>query len=150
MSKGCLAFMLAFFGFTAPVVADSWDDESGNGWGQGLHAPASYYEVQPGKYEWEAGGCKYEYKSDGGGFKEEYKCDRGGPYVNVLPPTQFVPPGYVSDGLQPARFLLGPQIAAGDGRYCREYQRQVWVAGALREAYGMACHQPDGAWQIVE
>jgi hypothetical protein len=32
------------------------------------------------EYEYESGGCKYEYKGRPGGFKEEYKCPtaRGG------------------------------------------------------------------------
>jgi surface antigen len=37
--------------------------------------------------EYEAGGCKYEYKSGPGGFKEEYKCDGGRPrYAGGPPP----------------------------------------------------------------
>jgi surface antigen len=37
--------------------------------------------------EYEAGGCKYEYKSGPGGIKEEYKCDGGGPrYAGGPPP----------------------------------------------------------------
>jgi hypothetical protein len=106
--------------------------------------------MKPGKYEWEAGGCKYEYKIDGGGFKEEYECDHGGPYADFLPPAPFVPYGYMADAAQPAQFLLGPRVAAGAGRYCREYQKQVWVGGTLEAAYGMACYQPDGAWELVD
>lgn len=35
------------------------------------------------------------------------------------------------------------------GAYCREYQQDVWVNGELQRAYGTACQQPDGSWQIV-
>ena len=35
------------------------------------------------------------------------------------------------------------------GRYCREFQHQVTVGGRLQSAYGTACRQPDGAWEIV-
>ena len=35
------------------------------------------------------------------------------------------------------------------GDYCREYQQTVTVAGQTEEAYGTACRQPDGAWQVV-
>jgi hypothetical protein len=35
------------------------------------------------------------------------------------------------------------------GRYCREYQRSVVVAGREQQAWGTACLQPDGDWQIV-
>ena len=35
-----------------------------------------------------------------------------------------------------------------DGRYCREYQQTVIVGGEQQQAYGTACRQPDGTWQI--
>jgi 17 kDa outer membrane surface antigen len=35
------------------------------------------------------------------------------------------------------------------GRYCREFQQQVTIGGQTEQAYGTACQQPDGAWQVV-
>ncbi len=35
------------------------------------------------------------------------------------------------------------------GRYCREFQQTVTVGGKAEQAYGTACQQPDGAWEIV-
>ena len=35
------------------------------------------------------------------------------------------------------------------GRYCREFQQQVVIGGELQDAYGTACRQPDGSWEIV-
>jgi surface antigen len=35
------------------------------------------------------------------------------------------------------------------GRYCREFQHEVIVGGQREEAYGTACQQPDGSWQIL-
>ncbi len=35
------------------------------------------------------------------------------------------------------------------GRYCREFQQQVAIGGELQNAYGTACRQPDGSWEIV-
>jgi len=35
------------------------------------------------------------------------------------------------------------------GRYCREYRTEVEVGGRIEEAYGTACRQPDGSWEIV-
>lgn len=35
------------------------------------------------------------------------------------------------------------------GRYCREYQQTVVVDGREQSAYGTACRQPDGSWEIV-
>jgi surface antigen len=38
------------------------------------------------------------------------------------------------------------QIA--NGGYCREYQQTITVGGERHQAYGTACRQPDGTWQI--
>jgi surface antigen len=35
------------------------------------------------------------------------------------------------------------------GRYCREFQHEVTVANRREQAYGVACRQPDGSWEIV-
>lgn len=35
------------------------------------------------------------------------------------------------------------------GQYCREYSHTVYVGGQPQRAYGTACRQPDGSWQIV-
>lgn len=40
------------------------------------------------------------------------------------------------------------QVASGD--YCREFTQTVNIGGKTEEAYGKACRQPDGAWQIVQ
>ncbi|MCR9257196.1 MAG: RT0821/Lpp0805 family surface protein [Alphaproteobacteria bacterium] len=34
------------------------------------------------------------------------------------------------------------------GRYCREFQQTVTIGGRTEEAYGVACRQPDGTWEI--
>lgn len=33
--------------------------------------------------------------------------------------------------------------------YCREFTKVVNVGGQAQNAYGQACRQPDGSWQIV-
>ena len=35
-----------------------------------------------------------------------------------------------------------------EGKYCREYNHRVKVAGGLHNSYGLACRQPDGSWEI--
>jgi len=35
-------------------------------------------------------------------------------------------------------------------QYCREYQQTIVVGGESQKAYGRACRQPDGSWQIVQ
>ena len=39
---------------------------------------------------------------------------------------------------------------SSSGRYCREYQQTVTVGGRTEDAYGTACRQPDGSWEIVQ
>lgn len=46
-----------------------------------------------------------------------------------------------------ASLLHATPAEAGD--YCREYRKQVKVGGGVQEAYGTACMQPDGSWEIV-
>ena len=36
-----------------------------------------------------------------------------------------------------------------DGAYCREFTQTVTVGGRTEEAYGTACRQPDGSWQVI-
>jgi surface antigen len=38
---------------------------------------------------------------------------------------------------------------SSSGRYCREYQQTVVVGGKQQSAYGTACRQPDGSWEVV-
>ena len=38
---------------------------------------------------------------------------------------------------------------AANGAYCREFQQTVTIGGRQQQAYGTACRQPDGSWQIV-
>lgn len=35
------------------------------------------------------------------------------------------------------------------GRYCREFQHQVTIAGKSQQAYGIACRQADGSWEVI-
>ncbi len=36
------------------------------------------------------------------------------------------------------------------GRYCREYTQVVNIGGEQKKAYGRACRQEDGQWEIVQ
>jgi len=38
---------------------------------------------------------------------------------------------------------------SSSGRYCREFQQTVTVGGKTENAYGTACRNADGSWQIV-
>lgn len=35
------------------------------------------------------------------------------------------------------------------GRPCREFQQQVTIGGKTEQAYGTACRNPDGSWEVV-
>jgi len=35
------------------------------------------------------------------------------------------------------------------GRYCREFLQEVSIGGRKEQAYGTACRQPDGAWEVI-
>lgn len=39
---------------------------------------------------------------------------------------------------------------AQSGGYCREYEQEVTINGETQTAYGKACRQPDGNWQVVQ
>ncbi len=39
---------------------------------------------------------------------------------------------------------------SSSGSYCREFQQTVTIGGQTEQAYGTACRQPDGSWQIVD
>lgn len=46
---------------------------------------------------------------------------------------------------------ITPTKTFKDGsRYCREYTQEVVVGGQKQKAYGTACRQPDGNWEIVK
>jgi surface antigen len=38
---------------------------------------------------------------------------------------------------------------SASGRYCREFQQEVTIGGGTERAYGTACQQADGSWQVV-
>ena len=38
---------------------------------------------------------------------------------------------------------------SSSGRYCREFQQKISVGGKQESAYGTACRQPDGSWEVV-
>jgi surface antigen len=59
-------------------------------------------------------------------------------------PTQWRSPqsGYYGTVVPGQAYYNGPS-------YCREYTHTVYISGRPQKAYGTACRQPDGTWQIV-
>lgn len=39
---------------------------------------------------------------------------------------------------------------SSSGQYCREFQQTITIGGKTENAFGTACRQPDGSWQIVQ
>ena len=35
------------------------------------------------------------------------------------------------------------------GRYCREFRHEVSIGGRTEQAYGTACRNPDGSWEVI-
>ena len=71
----------------------------------------------------------------------------GYPYY-AYPPTYYPPPEPIYPPPPPTpmdQYYNGP-----GNRYCREYHRTVIINGQRQEAYGHACRQPDGTWQIID
>lgn len=46
--------------------------------------------------------------------------------------------------------VVNKTYQASSGGYCREYTQTVRVGGKVQQAYGTACRQPDGSWQVVQ
>lgn len=67
---------------------------------------------------------------------------------------EHAPPDQPITWQDPVRgsYQVTPSPAYQDrqGRYCREYQTTATIGGKLQQAYGTACRQPDGSWQIVK
>lgn len=38
---------------------------------------------------------------------------------------------------------------ADSGRYCREYKQTIYIDGKAETAYGTACQNQDGSWQVI-
>ncbi|MAN61482.1 MAG: hypothetical protein CMI60_05980 [Parvibaculum sp.] len=61
------------------------------------------------------------------GYEQDWYNDQSGNYGTVSP---------------------GRSYNSAQG-YCREYQQTVYIGGEPQQAYGTACRQPDGQWQVM-
>lgn len=55
-----------------------------------------------------------------------------------------------STGNATGRLVAVNEGYAHDDRYCREFQQSVTIDRRTEQAYGTACLQPDGAWEVVD
>lgn len=63
--------------------------------------------------------------------------------------AQIGEPIYWNDAGRSGRVTAVREGMTPDGRQCREFQQEVTIDGRPQEAYGTACLQPDGSWQVV-
>lgn len=73
---------------------------------------------------------------------------------NAVYKAQSAPVGEPISWNNPESGNSGQVVATKDGysssgSYCREFQQTVYIGGKEESAYGTACQQPDGTWQIV-
>lgn len=72
--------------------------------------------------------------------------------VNIM--AQSAPIGQQINWSNPNSNRYGSTKATRDGysesgKYCREFYQTISIGNRTEEAYGTACRQPDGSWQLV-
>ena len=75
--------------------------------------------------------------------------------TNAQDQAHFAPMGETIEWFNPDNGHYGTVRATREGqtnsgRYCREYQHSVVINDQVQQAYGTACRQPDGSWQVIE
>ncbi|MCP5367400.1 MAG: hypothetical protein H6907_13875 [Hyphomicrobiales bacterium] len=58
-------------------------------------------------------------------------------------------PIYWNEGGASGEVITTRDGTTTSGRYCREFQQTVTIGGRSERAYGTACMQPDGVWEVV-
>jgi hypothetical protein len=53
------------------------------------------------------------------------------------------------DGAASGTVIATREGTGTSGRYCREFQQEVSVGGRMEQAYGTACRNPDGSWEVI-
>ncbi len=145
--KASLLALPLLFGIASSAHADSFSFSvsDGRGWGGDHRAwnhgwgphhgwrPHHYYErgygavviEEPGYYE-----APY--------YEERYVAAPPVVYQDVPPLPAAMHATQTSD-----------TYTDDEGRYCREFQSTIKVGKKYEPAYGTACMQPDGSWQVV-
>lgn len=75
---------------------------------------------------------------------DERRAQRALEYNETGAPSTWTNP----DGGHRVTFIPTETYQASAGRYCREYRMHVEIGQRTEHAYGTACRQPDGTWQI--
>ena len=131
------------------------------GWHSYPHHRPHYAPVRPHVHAWGGDGCSVGVRSGPHGTRSSVWC--GGPvYLGPPPVYRAYPPSVVVVPYGPPEPVYAPsygsqtvintwpvQEPARNDPYCREFQREVVIAGVPQQAYGTACLQPDGSWKVV-
>ena len=46
-------------------------------------------------------------------------------------------------------YAHGDHLLLEDGKYCREFTKEIRIGSRKEQGYGIACQQPDGSWKII-
>jgi hypothetical protein len=52
------------------------------------------------------------------------------------------------DDASTGQITPAPAFQNAQGQFCREFEETVTIGGQPQQAYGTACRQPDGTWQL--
>jgi hypothetical protein len=66
----------------------------------------------------------------------------------MAPPPVYTPPPQPPQ--QPQSYTPPPAPPAPVAQNCQEYNSQIYIGGVPQPAYGWACQQPDGSWQVSQ
>lgn len=80
---------------------------------------------------------------------DRFAMERNAQYALEHAPTNTATPWRNPDSGNGGEIVPVETYKAKGGEYCREYRQTVWVGGQEQQAYGTACRQPDGSWQII-
>ncbi len=83
------------------------------------------------------------------------RADQAALHATTVNALESAPPGQALPWRNPDSGNYGTVVPqrvyqTADGRYCREFQQTIVVGGKQEQAFGKACRQPDGSWQVVE
>jgi len=75
---------------------------------------------------------------------DEMQAQRALEYNETGAPTSWINP----DSGNQVTFVPTETYQRSSGQYCREYRTTVDIGNDVEKAYGTACRQPDGSWEI--
>lgn len=152
--RGWAAFMVLIFGVVACVGTSAPGPKSQVGAAAGAAAGGLLGAALGGETEGIIAGVLLGGLLGGAVGNALDNADRAYARRNAHHGLEATPSGTVSEWRNPdsghaGTFTPTRTYQVADGRYCREFQQTVSVGGQTERAYGTACRQPDGSWEMV-